>query len=155
MSTTASYPRRKKNQTVANQVIGKVIYGKATDTRIISELTNVTEYIEHKNYTQAEIQEWLPHFADRTFAEMVMIHKEVYAQLAVRIKQQDCTFLQTYRMYLTMRAMEPEKHIPVSNPKIKFCAKYYLIDTATRLSESFKTIALIDTCLLAAQKKHE
>ncbi len=154
MSTTASYPRRKKNQTIAKQVIGKVIYGKTTDTKIISELTNLTEYIERKNYTPDQIQEWLPHFADRTFPEMVMIHKEVYAQLAARIRQLDCTFLQTYRMYLVMSVMEPNKHIPVSNPKIKFCARYYLMDQATRLSESFKTIALIDTCMMVATQKN-
>ena len=153
MSETSSYPRRKKTQTVANQVIGKVIYGKPTDIKIISELTNLTEYIERKNYTPEQIQEWLPTFADRTFAEMVMIHKEVYAQLAVRIRQADCTFLQTYRMYLTMCVMEPEKRIPVSNPKIKFCSRFYLSDQTTKLSESFKTIALIDTCLAAAQRK--
>lgn len=155
MSTTASYPRRKKNQTVANQVIGKVIYGRPADAKIINELTNLTEYITEKNYTQEEIQACFPHFADRTFAEMVMIHKEVYAQLAARIRQSDCTFLQTYRMYFAMCVMEPDKHIPESNPKIKFCAKFYRMDTAPKLSESFKTIALIDTCLLAAQKKHE
>lgn len=154
MSTPPSYPRRKKNQTIAKQVIGKVIFGKPNETKVISELTNLTEYIENKNYTPEQIQEWIPSFADRTFAEMVMIHKEVYAQLATRIKQSDCTFLQTYRMYLTMRTMEPEKHIPVSNPKIKFCAKYYLMDTAAHLADSFKMIALIDTSLLAAQKKN-
>lgn len=154
MSETASYPRRKKNQTIAKQVIGKVIFGKPNETKIINELTNLTEYIENKNYTPDQIQEWIPTFADRTFAEMVMIHKEIYAQLATRIKQSDCTFLQTYRMYLTMRTLEPERYIPVSNPKIKFCAKYYLMDAAAHLADSFKMIALIDTCLLAAQKKN-
>lgn len=150
MSNTTSYSRRKKSETIANQVIGKVIYGK-TDASILNELTNLTEYIERKNYSQQEVLDYLPHFADRTFAEMVMIHKEISSQLFIRIKQPERTFLQTYRIYIALSVLEPEKHIPLSNPKIKFCARFFADDHSKHLSESFKTIKLIDICMFAAQ----
>ena len=151
MSSTPSYPRRKKSETIANQIIGRVIYDKY-EPAILNELTNLTEYIEQRNYSPAEIAQYLPHFADRSLAEMVMIHKEVYHQLSLRLKTSDLTFLQTYRTYIALKAMEPEKNISMSNPRIKFCAKYYITDPALNLRDSFKTIALIDNCMMAAQK---
>ena len=141
--TTSGTPRRKRNETIAAKVIGRVIHGKY-EPAILNELSCLAEHIEKKNYSSDEIAKYIPHFASRTYPEMVMIQQEVYHQLATRLKNSDLTFLQTYRVYIAMMNMKPDKHIPLNSPRIKFCAKFYMMDNAPCLRDSLKTIALID-----------
>ncbi len=125
MSRPSHRPRRTKFQIIIEQSVSKVVNGKPTDIQIINELAILTEYIEKKNYTLDEIQTAIPTFANLTFDDMVLLHKEIYTQLANRIKKASYMFLQIYRMYYTLTVMKPEKRIPESNHKIKFCNRYY------------------------------
>ena len=137
------YPRRKTNETVVNQICAKVIWGK-TDPTILNRLANFQEYIETKSYTPEEIEKYIPFVKDRSYEEMVAIYKAVYADLYERIKDSHHNMLQTFRIYIALMVLKPQKDIPMDNVMIEFCRKYWKFDCNGSLKESLKLISLID-----------
>ena len=133
----------KSNETVAKQICGKVIWGK-TDPTVLNRLANLQEYIEMKNYTPDEIATYIPFVKDRSYEEMLSIYKDVYNELYERIKDTHNTMLQTFRMYIALMVLKPEKDIPMNNVMIEFCRKYWKFDSNGSLKESLKLISLID-----------
>ncbi len=139
----APYPRKKTTETLVKQICSKVIWGK-TDPTILNRLANLQEHIERKNYTSEEIATYIPFVKDRSYEEMVSIYKAVYNELYERIKDTHNNMLQTFRMYIALTVLKPEKDVPMNNVMIEFCRKYWKIDNNGSLKESLKLISLID-----------
>lgn len=143
----APYPRRKKNETVANQICSKIIWGK-TDPTILDQMVNFEEYLGTKCFTQEELNEYLPFLKDRSYEDMVEIFKSVYEQLSERINNRENSVLQTYRIYIALMVMKPYKAIPMNNPMIKLCRYSWENDSNGSTKKSLKNMALVDQCIM-------
>ncbi len=143
----APYPRRKKNETVANQICGKIIWGK-TDPTILNQMVNFEEYLGTQCFTQEELNEYLPFLKDRSYDDMVEIFKNVYEQLSERINNRENSVLQTFRIYIALTVMKPDKAIPMNNPMIKLCRYAWENDSNTSTKKALKNMALVDQCIM-------
>ncbi|MBQ6860271.1 MAG: hypothetical protein IJO08_01330 [Clostridia bacterium] len=144
---TAPYPRRKKNETIANQICSKIIWGK-TDPTILNQMTNFEEFLATRCFTPEELAEYLPFLKDRSYDDMVEIFKSVYEQLSERINNRENSVLQTYRIYVALKVLKPDKNIPMNNPMIKLCRYSWENDGNTSMKKVLKNIALIDQCIM-------
>ena len=121
-----------------------VVKGKE-DNDIVNQLCCVQEQIKFHSYSQEEREKYFPSFSSFNIMELKQIRKQVYERLKEIIYSPDITYLQTFRIIVTINALECE--IPVKgNSKIKFCKNYWRMCCAEgrRVDFYMKEIKLLD-----------
>lgn len=111
--------------------------------QIINHLCNMNEYIEKGNFTIQERKEYLTLFSQYSISDLKKIKRALYARLAEELVKPERTYLETFRTIIAMDSLYPNRKIPNSNPKIKFC-KYLWSIPLPPLSEVLPQIALLD-----------
>lgn len=130
-------------ETIVKRVVRDVKFGKK-DPSILNQLCNLTEYIEKRNYTSEEMTEAFPVCANRTYQELKRIRKDVYNTLYDDIKSSDYSMMTTYRIYVALVVLYPERHLPMSNPKIKLCDILWGYDNTGNFNMVFEMLGLMD-----------
>lgn len=140
-------PKTKKTETIIRTIVREVKFGKK-DPFILNRIASLVENIEHLNFTDEEFAEHFPLCAGKTYDELKRIRREVYKQLSETIKEPSNSMLATYRMYVALVTLFPDRRVTQSNKKIKVAKDLWEFDNTGSFKRVFKLLENMDGVIL-------
>lgn len=140
-------PKTKKTETIIMRIVREVKFGRK-DPTILNQLSSLIENIERMNFTDEEFAEHFPLCAWKNMDELKRIRREVYKKLSEDIKDPSLSVTATYRMYVALDILFPERRITQSNFKIKIAKDLWYFDNTGSFTRVFKMLENMDRVIL-------